>query len=154
MMNPRKRNIIFLVEDNPDDELLTKRALKTNNLVNEIVVARDGQEALDYLSGEKAYGDGSLSERVAFVLLDLKLPKINGLDVLKWIRSNPDTKLLPVIILTSSKEESDIAESYRSGANSYIQKPVDFSKFQEAVKLLGYVLADSQRTLLSELTDQ
>ncbi len=136
-MNPRKRNVIFMVEDNPDDELLTRRALKAHNLINEIVVAHDGQEAVDYLSGEKEYGNGRLTERIAIILLDLKLPKINGLDVLKWIRANSATKTIPVIILTSSKEESDIAESYRSGANSYVQKPVDFSKFTEAVKILG-----------------
>ncbi len=136
-MNAFKRNIIFLVEDNPDDEILTRRALKSNNLINEIVVAHDGQEAIDYLSNEKPYDKGRLTDFIAFILLDLKLPKIGGLEVLKFVRSNPETKLTPVIILTSSKEESDIAESYRLGANSYVQKPVSFAKFTESVKLMG-----------------
>ncbi|MBW1868527.1 MAG: response regulator [Deltaproteobacteria bacterium] len=129
--------IIFLVEDNPDDEALTIRALRKNNILNEVVVARDGAEALDYLfcRGEYADRDPGLLPQV--VLLDLKLPKVDGLEVLEQIRANKRTKCLPVVILTSSKEEKDIINGYELGANSYVRKPVDFQEFSEAVKNLG-----------------
>jgi len=128
--------IILLVEDNPDDEELTIRALRKSNLVNEIVVARDGQEALDYLLGEGAYG-AAPPELPQVVLLDLKLPKVDGHEVLKRLRAAGRARLIPVVILTSSKEESDLASSYANGANSYLRKPVDFRRFQEAVTQLG-----------------
>ena len=128
---------ILLVEDNPDDEALTLRALKKNNILNEVVVARDGVEALDYLFGEGSYAGRDLSHMPEVILLDLKLPKIDGLEVLKRMRSDPRTKLLPVIILTSSVRDQDVAESYGLGANSYIRKPVDFEQFTEAVRQLG-----------------
>lgn len=121
---------ILLVEDNPDDEALTLRALKKNNIMNEVIVARDGAAALDYLFGQP-------HALPAVVLLDLKLPKVDGLEVLKAIRQNPATQLLPVVILTSSREEQDLVNGYRLGANSYIRKPVDFVKFIEAVGQLG-----------------
>jgi len=126
------KKIILLVEDNPDDELLTLRALKKNNVMNDIVVCRNGVEAIDYLFGEN--DDASVLPQL--ILLDLKLPKIDGLEVLRKIRSTEKTRFLPVVVLTSSKEEMDIVESYKLGANSYIQKPVDFSQFIEAVKQL------------------
>ena len=124
---------ILLVEDNPDDEALTLRAFKKNNIVNELTVARDGQEALDYFFGEGA------SERPApaVVLLDLKLPKIGGLEVLRRIRADPRTRLQPIVILTSSREEQDVVSGYSLGANSYIRKPVDFSQFMEAIRQIG-----------------
>jgi len=143
--------IILLVEDNPDDELLTLMAFKDNNITNEVIVARDGEEALDYLFGTGRYQDRDMNILPQVVLLDLKLPKVDGLEVLKAIRSNPITKLLPVVILTSSKEEIDILKSYQLGANSYIRKPVDFEQFSEAIKQLGLywlVLNES----LSEIT--
>jgi two-component system, response regulator len=121
---------IFLVEDNPDDEKLTLRALKKNNIANPVKVARDGQEALDYLFA----ADRKLP---ALVLLDLRLPKVGGLDVLKRLRADPMRKLVPVVILTSSKEEGDLVRGYSLGANSYIRKPVDFDRFVEAVQQLG-----------------
>jgi two-component system, response regulator len=122
--------IILLVEDNPDDVELTKRAFKKSNLANDLVVARDGKEALELL-----HGDNRILP--ALVLLDLKLPKIEGLEVLRSIRADGRTKLLPVVILTSSREESDLIKGYNNGANSYIRKPVDFDKFVEAVQHLG-----------------
>ncbi|MEK7816267.1 MAG: response regulator [Pseudomonadota bacterium] len=128
---------ILLVEDNPDDEALTLRALKKNNIMNEVVVARDGAEALDYLFLRGAHANRDLHKRPAITLLDLKLPKVDGLEVLRQIRANPSTQLLPVVILTSSKEEQDLINGYRLGANSYIRKPVDFSQFMEAVRSLG-----------------
>lgn len=128
---------ILLVEDNPDDEILTLRAFKKHNIMNEVVVARDGAEALDHLfcRGEYANRDTSLLPQV--VLLDLKLPKLDGLEVLGEIRSDERTKFLPVVILTSSKEEKDLANSYKLGANSYVRKPIDFIEFSEAIKQLG-----------------
>lgn len=131
------KKIIMLVEDNPDDEALTTRALRKNNILNEVVVARDGVEALDYLFGEGSYEGRDMSIMPEVILLDLKLPKINGLEVLKRIRSDSRTKLQPVVILTSSKEDKDVIDSYSLGANSYIRKPVDFDQFTEAIKQLG-----------------
>ncbi len=128
---------ILLVEDNPDDRDLTLRALAKNNIRNEIVVASDGVEALDYLFGTGAYADRDAEEPPLLVLLDLKLPKVDGLQVLARLRDDPRTELVPVVILTSSREQRDLVESYRSGANSYVQKPVDFEEFIEAVRQLG-----------------
>ncbi len=128
---------ILLVEDNPDDEALTLRALKRNNILNEVVVARDGAEALDYLFGQGAYTDRAGGKLPEVVLLDLKLPKLDGLEVLRRIRSEPMTRRLAVVILTSSNEERDIIAGYDLGANSYIRKPVDFNQFMEAVRQLG-----------------
>jgi CheY-like chemotaxis protein len=129
--------VILLVEDNPDDVELTMRALKKNNIKNEIVVAHDGVEALDYLFGTGTHAERDTSVMPLVILLDLKLPKIDGLDVLKHIRSENRTKMIPVVILTSSKEEKDLIESYSFHANSYIQKPVDFDQFMDTVRHLG-----------------
>jgi two-component system response regulator len=129
--------IILLVEDNPDDEALTLRALKKNNIGNRVVVAHDGVEALDFFFGTGAYADRDLREMPAIILLDLKLPKIDGLEVLRRLRGDDRTRLLPVVILTSSKEEQDLINGYKLGANSYIRKPVDFTQFVEAVRQLG-----------------
>ena len=129
--------IILLVEDNPDDEALTLRALEKNNILNGVVVAHDGVEALDYLFAEGSYSGRDTSVMPELILLDLKLPKIDGLEVLRRIRANELTKLLPVVILTSSNEERDMIESYSLGANSYIRKPVDFVQFGQAVQQLG-----------------
>ena len=128
---------ILLVEDNPSDIELTKRALANANIANKLVVAEDGQEALDYLFGTGHYAGRDAAPLLAVVLLDLKLPKVDGLDILRRIRANERTKRLPVVILTSSQEEQDITAGYDLGANSYIQKPVDFLKFAEAIKTLG-----------------
>ncbi len=128
---------ILLVEDNPDDEALTLRALKRNNILNEVIVARDGAEALDYLFGSGSHVGRDTSKLPEVVLLDLKLPKIDGLDVLRKIRSESLTRRLAVVILTSSNEERDIISGYDLGANSYIRKPVDFNQFMEAVRQLG-----------------
>ncbi|HLH05610.1 MAG TPA: response regulator [Terriglobales bacterium] len=128
---------ILLVEDNPDDEALTVRAFRKNNLTNEVVVARDGAEALDYLFGTGAYASRDTSVLPQVVILDLKLPKIDGLEVLRRLRAAPQTKLLPVVILTSSNEERDRLHGYDLGANSYVRKPVDFGEFVDAVRQLG-----------------
>jgi two-component system response regulator len=128
---------ILLVEDNPDDELLTLRAFQKNNILNEVVVARDGVEALDYLFATGAYVERDSTDTPQIVLLDLKLPKLGGLDVLRKMRAEPLTKLLPVIILTTSNEQSDVLSGYELGANSYIRKPVDFTQFVESVRQLG-----------------
>jgi two-component system response regulator len=129
--------IILVVEDNPDDEELTLRALRKNNIKNEVVVARDGGEALDFLFGTGAYGGRDVGDLPQVVLLDLKLPKLDGMEVLRRIRADERTRLLPVVILTSSKEERDLIEGYRSGANSYVRKPVDFEEFMDAARQLG-----------------
>jgi two-component system, response regulator len=129
--------VILLVEDNPDDEMLTIRALKKNNVFNEVVVARDGVEALDYLFGTGIHAGRDPNNPPALILLDLKLPKIDGLEVLRRLRADPRTRRLPIVILTSSKEEQDLFKSYDLGANSYIRKPVDFDQFVEAVRQLG-----------------
>lgn len=129
--------VILLVEDNPDDEELTLRALKKNQILNEVVVARDGVEALDYLFASGVYDGRDTSSMPQLILLDLKLPKIDGLQVLQRLRADERTKLLPVVILTSSREEQDLINSYSLGANSYVRKPVNFSQFTEAVRQLG-----------------
>ena len=128
---------ILLIEDNPSDVGLTQRALQKAHILNELVVASDGQEALDYLFGSGAYADRDVSEVPILTLLDLKLPKVSGLEVLRRIRAEACTQRMPVIILTSSKEEPDIAVAYDLGANSYIRKPVDFKQFAESVQQLG-----------------
>ena len=129
--------IILLVEDNPDDEALTIRALKRHRIANQVVVARNGAEALDYLFATGAYASRDPADVPAVVLLDLKLPKIDGLEVLRRLRADERGRLMPVVVLTSSKEETDLAESYGYGANSYIRKPVDFEQFSEAIRQVG-----------------
>ena len=129
--------MILLVEDNPDDEILTLRALKKNNIKNEVTVARDGVEALDFLFGTGAYEGRDLSAMPEVILLDLKLPRIDGLEVLRRIRETERTRLLPVVVLTTSTEDQDRLRSYDLGANSYIRKPVDFQEFIGAVGQLG-----------------
>ncbi len=131
------RKTILLVEDNSDDVELTLRALKKHNIGNEIIVVRDGVESLDYLFATGAYADRDTSTMPTVVILDLKLPKVDGLEVLQRMRADERTKLVPVVILTSSKEEQDMVNSYRFGANSYVRKPVDFTQFIEAARHLG-----------------
>lgn len=126
--------IILLIEDNPDDELLTKRAFQKNNILNEVVVAHDGAEAVELLLGSGADG---VPPTPSVILLDLNLPKISGLEVLRRLRADERTRLLPVVILTSSREEQDLIEGYRLGANSYVRKPVDFAEFLNATRQLG-----------------
>jgi two-component system, response regulator len=128
---------ILLVEDNADDEALTLRALKKNNIGNKIFVVRDGVEALDFLFCENAYADRDPHELPQLILLDIKLPKLNGLEVLRRLRADERTRRLPIVILTSSNEEQDLLEGYMSGANSYVRKPVDFNQFLAAVRQLG-----------------
>jgi two-component system, response regulator len=128
---------ILLVEDNADDEKLTLRALKKNNVSNEVVVARNGVEALEYLFGTGSYAGRDLNIMPQVVLLDLKLPKLDGLEVLRRLRADERTKLLPIVILTSSVEEKDRISGYGLGANSYVRKPVDFNQFSEAARQLG-----------------
>ncbi len=129
--------VILLVEDNPDDEELTLRALQKSNILNPVDVARDGAEALDYLFCRGAHATRDPRDLPQVVLLDLKLPKIDGLEVLRELRADPRTKRLPIVILTSSAEEQDVLTGYELGANSYIRKPVDFTQFVEAVRQLG-----------------
>ena len=129
--------MILLVEDNPDDEELTMRALKQSRIANEIVVARDGREALDFLFAKGKYEGRDLARKPAVVLRDLKLPKLGGLEVLERMRADPATKLIPVVVLTSSSEDEDMLKSYRLGANSYVRKPVEFGAFANAVTQLG-----------------
>ena len=129
--------MILLVEDNPDDEALTMRALKASKLANEIVITRDGNEALEFMFGTGKYAGRDVSHTPAVVLLDLKLPKLSGLEVLERLRADPRTKLVPVVVLTSSSEDEDMLRSYQLGANSYVRKPVVFGKFADAVSQLG-----------------
>ena len=129
---------ILLVEDNPDDEALTVRELRRHNLVNRIVVARDGAEALEYLFGVGRYAGRNARDCPTVVLLDIKLPKVDGLEVLREIRRDARTRLTPVVVLTSSDDQRDMIESYRLGVNSYVRKPVDFDQFQEAVRQLQF----------------
>jgi two-component system response regulator len=129
--------IILLVEDNPDEVELTLRAVKKNNIMNKVVVAGDGAEALDYLFGRGVYAGRDNSTLPTVILLDLRLPKVGGLEVLRHLRADERTRLLPVVILTSSDEEKDLIESYSLGANSYVRKPVDFDQFFDAVRQLG-----------------
>ncbi len=132
-----KERVILLVEDHPDDEELTMRALAKNNILNQVVVARDGVQALEYLLGTGAYAGRDTTVMPQLILLDLKLPKIDGLEVLRRLRADERTRFLPIVILTSSKEEQDLIKSYKLGANSYIRKPVDFIEFTKAVQQLG-----------------
>jgi len=128
---------ILLVEDNPDDEMLAIRALKKTEIESRVVVARDGEEALDYLFGTGKYDGRDIKEQPHVVFLDLQLPKLNGIQVLQRLRADENTKALPVVLLTSSDEQCDIIDCYKSGANSYIHKPVDFSEFTSQVRALG-----------------
>jgi len=142
-----EKKTILLVEDNPDDELLMLRALKKNHIDNRVVVARDGVEALDYLFATGEY-EGNTSENLPqLILLDLKLPKINGLEVLKRLRADNRTRYVPVVVFTSSTEEKDIITSYDLGANGFVQKPVDFNEFVEAANQLGVYWLAVNRTI-------
>jgi CheY-like chemotaxis protein len=134
-MNNKK---ILLVEDNPDDIELTLRAFRKNNILNEIIIKRDGAEALDFFFGKDGVAVNDCNDLPILTMLDLKLPKVDGLDVLKKIRSDKRTKLIPVVILTSSNERSDLLSGYELGCNSYIRKPVDFNQFSDTVKQLGF----------------
>lgn len=133
----KMEKFILLVEDNPDDEELTVRALRKGNISNEIVVVRDGAEALDFIFCQGKFADRDINQKPQVILLDLKLPKVNGLEVLRKIRDNPVTKMLAVVVLTSSREERDLLESYNLGVNSYVCKPVDMQQFTAAVQQLG-----------------
>jgi two-component system response regulator len=145
--------VILLAEDNPDDEALTLRALTKNNIKNEVVVAHDGAEALDYLFGKGAYAGRDIRVMPQVILLDLKLPKVDGFEVLRKLRADERTKRLPVVILTSSNEEQDRISGYDLGANSYVRKPVEFSNFIEAVRQLGlYWLILNQTAPVSRRT--
>jgi CheY-like chemotaxis protein len=137
MKGSTDNRVILLVEDNPDDQALAIRALKRHNIGNEIMVAHDGVEALEYLFGTGTYADRDISIRPTVVLLDLKLPRVDGFEVLRRIREHDSTKLLPVVVLTTSSEEQDLLNSYSLGCNSYIRKPVDFLQFSEAIRQLG-----------------
>lgn len=128
---------ILLVEDNPDDIELTRRAFRKNNLLNPVVVAEDGVAALDYVFGRGAWEGRDVSDRPALVLLDLKLPKLDGIEVLRQVREDARTRTIPIVVLTTSREDRDVVESYRLGANSYVRKPVDFNEFIDAVRNLG-----------------
>jgi two-component system, response regulator len=132
-----EKKFILLVEDNPDDQELTLRALKKNNIKNEVIIVDDGAEALDFLFCNGKYSERDIYDFPQVILLDIKLPKVDGIEVLNKIRSDERTKYLPVVILTSSKEDQDLINSYQSGANSYIRKPVEFDKFIDVVKQLG-----------------
>ena len=132
-----QKNILLLVEDSPDDEELTLLAFEQSQIAHEVVVARDGVEALDYLFGTGIYADRDMNTMPALILLDLQLPRINGLEVLQRLRSDKRTKLLPVVILTTSNEQQDLINSYNVGCNSYLRKPVDYNQFVTAVQQLG-----------------
>ncbi len=134
---PHKQVEILLVEDNPDDAELAVQALRRDKLANEIAIARDGEEALDFIFCRGPHANRSFESPPRLVLLDLKLPKVNGLDVLKAIKGDPRTKAIPVVIMTSSREERDLVEGYRLGSNAYVQKPIDFDQFRKVVKDLG-----------------
>lgn len=141
-----RHSAILLVEDNPDDEALTLRAFRKNNIANDVVVARDGQQALDYLFGEGAYQGRDVEDTPHLVLLDLKLPKVSGLEVLQRLRRDERTRRVPVVILTTSDEDQDRCRGYDLGANSYVRKPVDFNEFIDAVRQIGlYWLVLNQR---------
>jgi len=129
--------VIFLVEDNPDEVTLTLRTFKKNHILNEVVVAHDGSEALDYLFGAGSHAGRDTGDMPVIVMLDLKLPKVSGLEVLKAMRADDRTRLIPVVVLTSSDEERDLVQSYQLGANSYVRKPVDFVRFSEAMRQLA-----------------
>lgn len=136
-MNYMKEIEILLVEDNPNDAEIAMRALKKNNLANNVLLVQDGEEALDFLYARGKFEDRGFNNRPKIILLDLQLPKVDGKEVLRIIKSDPEKKMIPVIVLTSSKEEKDIVETYQLGVNSYIVKPVDFDKFVESVKEIG-----------------
>jgi len=129
---------VLLVEDNPAAAELAMRALKKNNFANNVIVVSDGEEALDFIFARGAFSDRKVENGPKLVILDLKLPKVDGLEVLRVMKNDPITRIIPVVVLTSSKEESDVIESYKLGVNSYIVKPVDFDKFVEAVRTLGF----------------
>jgi two-component system, response regulator len=145
-----KKKMILLVEDNPDDEELALRALKQHSILNEIVVVRDGAEALEFLFGTGAYAGRDATELPELVLLDLKLPKLNGAEVLEQLRNDPRTKILPVVVLTSSSEEEDIVTSYMQGANSYVRKPIRFADFTRAIEQVGNYWLLLNRTTVEE----
>ena len=149
-----QRQVILLVEDNPDDEALTLRALKKNNITNDVVVARDGAEALDYFFGSGKFAGRDTSEVPQVTLLDLNLPKVNGLEVLRRLRADERTKLAPIVILTSSLEDQDRLKGYGLGANSYVRKPVDFDQFVQAVQQLGlyWLLLNERPPVLERAT--
>ena len=128
---------ILLVDDNPNDVFLTQRALKKNNISNQVIIAEDGVEAIEYLFGTGKYANRDLNDMPVVTLLDLKMPRMDGLEVLKLIRVNEITKLLPVVVLTASREDADVINSYKLGCNAYVRKPVDFNQFAEAVRQLG-----------------
>ena len=137
MLDRTKITKILLVEDNPDDIRITERALKEANIINKLWIVRDGQEAIDYLQHKGQYQDSSLSPKPGLILLDINLPKVNGLEVLKIIKEDDNLKRIPTVVLTVSKRDEDIIKGYNYGCNSFIQKPVEFDKFVEAVKLIG-----------------
>lgn len=147
-----QKQVILLVEDNPDDEALTLRAFKKNNMTNEVIVVRDGEEALDYFFGPGKFTGRDIDDLPQVILLDLKIPKVDGLEVLRRLRANERTKLIPVVILTSSSEEQDRLKGYGFGANSYVRKPVDFDEFMQAIRQLGlyWLLLNEQPPVLEK----
>jgi two-component system, response regulator len=145
-----KKKMILLVEDNPDDEELALRALKQHSILNDVVVVRDGAEALEFLFGTGAYAGRDATELPELVLLDLKLPKLNGIEVIEQLRNDPSTKRLPIVILTSSSEEEDIVTSYMQGANSYVRKPIRFADFTRAIEQVGNYWLLLNRTTVEE----